>query len=94
MTKQYYISAIRLDEKDEHIEFLKIRKANTKESYVVDRGLVAHLINSGLSFKTRYYIKKENKWLTGSEVEVYDGIYLKANPNSTAADNLRNLQVF
>ncbi|VVQ34605.1 DUF3892 domain-containing protein [Pseudomonas fluorescens] len=90
--KQYYITAIRLDSKKEHIESVKIRKNNTKEYYVIARALAAHLIESGISFKTRYL--HNGDWHTGAEVEVFDGEFLRADPNATARDNLRNLQVF
>ncbi|MBC2383575.1 DUF3892 domain-containing protein [Pseudomonas sp. WS 5096] len=90
--KQYYINAIRLDKENKHIEWVRIRKNGHKEYYVIRRQLAAHLIESGISFKTRYL--EDKKWKTGAEVEVFEGDFLKANPNSTAKDNLRNLEVF
>jgi hypothetical protein len=91
--KQYFINAIRLDKENEHIEWVKVRKDGTKGSYATRRELVVHLINSGISFKTRYRDKK-NEWQTGAEVEVFEKTFLRANPNTTALDNLRNLSVF
>lgn len=89
MPKQYYINGIRFDKHEEHIEFVSVRKDGTKEHYLVPRGFAALLIKSGISFKTRY--NKDKKWHTGAEVEVYDETFLRANPNETSLDNLRNL---
>lgn len=92
MAKQYYINGVRLDEDEdeEHIESVSVRKQDTKEHYLVPRGFVALLIKSGISFKTRYFYEKE--WHTGAEIEVYEETFLRANPNHSARDNLRNLK--
>ncbi|WP_277961772.1 DUF3892 domain-containing protein [Pseudomonas sp. RIT-To-2] len=90
MTQQYFINGIRLDSAAEHIETVRVRKRKTNESYLVPRAFVAHLINSGLCFKTRY--KDGEDWRDGAEVEVIDGTFLRTSSNATAADNLLNLQ--
>lgn len=39
MAKQYYINGVRLDEDEEHIESVSVRKQNTKEHYLVPRNI-------------------------------------------------------
>lgn len=90
MANVYYINGIKLDKNEEHIEYVRVRKSTSNENFTVHRQFIAQLIQSGLTFKSRYYDGKE--WRTGANVEVYENTYLRANPNQTAKDNLRNLQ--
>ncbi|MBP2081784.1 MULTISPECIES: DUF3892 domain-containing protein [Pseudomonas] len=89
MADVYFINGIKLDETEEHIEYVRVRKSVSKENFIVPRKFVAQLIQTGVSFKSRYHDGKD--WHTGADVEVYESIYLRANPNRTAKDNLRNL---
>lgn len=89
MADIYYINGIRLDKTEEHIQFVRVRKAVSNEHFVVPREFVAQLIQTGVSFKSRYH--DGNSWQTGADVEVYEDVFLRANRNSTAKDNLRNL---
>ncbi|MFG0547130.1 DUF3892 domain-containing protein [Pseudomonas sp. YQ_6] len=92
MTDVYYINGIKLDEDDEHIEYVRVRKSTSKEQFIIPRQFVVQLIQSGLVFKSRYHDGKE--WHTGADVDVFERIYLRANPNHNAKDNLRNLRKF
>lgn len=89
MVDQYYVYGVKLDQKEEHITSLKVRKVGAEYAYWVPRGFIAQLIQSGLPFSVRY--KKNEKWYTGAEVSAFEGSYVRANPNHTALDNLRNL---
>ncbi|MGY2170586.1 DUF3892 domain-containing protein [Pseudomonas gingeri] len=90
--KQFYITGIRLDSKKEHIEYVRARVHGSNDKYIVPRGFVVDLIGAGVPFKTRYYDGKD--WVTGADIEIYDDVYLKSNPNEKAKDNLKNLQKF
>ncbi|GLO51917.1 hypothetical protein PPUN110474_33180 [Pseudomonas putida] len=89
MADVYYINGIKLDKAEEHIESVRVRKSVSNEHFIVPREFVAQLIQTGVSFKSRYYDGKG--WQTGADVEVYEDVFLRANRNSTAKDNLRNL---
>ncbi|MNJ55796.1 hypothetical protein D3C77_513140 [compost metagenome] len=91
MADLYYINGIRLDKTGEHIELVRVRKEGSNEKFIVPREFVAQLIQTGVSFKSRYYDGKE--WKTGADVEVFEDVFLRANRNSTAKDNLRNLRL-
>lgn len=88
----YFINGIKLDDAGEHIEWVRVRKSTDKKQFVVRREFIAQLIGSGVTFKSRYL--NGDEWTTGADVEVYDVTFLRANPNSTGKDNLRNLQRF
>ncbi|MGN7738723.1 hypothetical protein ACTJKT_01830 [Pseudomonas sp. 22526] len=90
MADVYYINGIRLDKTEEHIEFVRVRKVGSDEHFIVPREFVAQLIQTGVSFKSRYHDGEE--WKTGADVEVFEDVFLRANRNSTAKDNLRNLK--
>jgi hypothetical protein len=90
--KQFYINGIRLDDAGEHIQYVRARVTTSDVSHIVPREFVADLIAAGVPFKTRYLNGKD--WTTGADVEVYDEKFLRSNPNTSAKDNLKNLQKF
>lgn len=92
----YYISAVRMNANNQHIDYVKIIKAGngSANASINSRQFVAELINDGAaSFKT---ITKNtaNQWVYGADVHVIDGIYLTTDRNSTKRDNLGNLPKF
>lgn len=92
----YYISAVRMDAKNQHIEFVKIIKGGKveAEATINSRQFVAELINDkAADFKT---ITKNsaNQWVNGADVHVIDNIYLTTDRNSTKRDNLGSLPKF
>jgi len=91
--KQFYIYKIQLDVKKEHIQFVSANSTTANDTrYKVPRAFVAQLIHAGVSFKVKYI--KDKAWHIGAEVDVYDEVFLRSNPNSKAADNLSNLEHF
>ncbi|MCG8905601.1 DUF3892 domain-containing protein [Pseudomonas sp. DP-17] len=85
----FFINGVRLDENGEHIEFVRVRKIDSAVNFIVERLFIAQLISSGVVFNARF--QKKGKWYTGAKVEVFGDIYLRANPNATADDNLLSL---
>ncbi|AYO38882.1 DUF3892 domain-containing protein [Serratia sp. P2ACOL2] len=91
----YYISAVRMDASNQHIEYVKIIKGGKGEAdtTINSRQFVAELINDGATkFKT--ITRKDGKWVNGADVHVIDDIYLSTDRNSTKRDNLGNLPKF
>jgi hypothetical protein len=97
----FCISEVRYDEKNEHIEWLKVHERQTKGTawYVgpmrlVPRAFVADLIRlNKASFET--IVKNaSNQFIHGAHVHVIDGAYLTTDRNNTKRDNLGRLPVF
>ncbi|UAN44780.1 DUF3892 domain-containing protein [Serratia sp. JSRIV001] len=91
----YYISAVRMDASNQHIEYVKIIKGGKGEAdtTINSRQFVAELINDGATkFKT--ITKKDGQWVNGADVHVIDDIYLSTDRNNTKRDNLGNLPKF
>lgn len=91
----YYISAVRMDASNKHIEYVKIIKGGKGEAdtTINSRQFVAELINDGATkFKT--ITKKDGKRVNGADVHVIDDIFLSTDRNSTKRDNLGSLPKF
>lgn len=96
--ENFYISAIKMDSTNQHIEFVKVHenKGDTIGPGTVNsRAFVGQLIRTGkIEFKTITYIKAENLWSVGAKVEVMTDDYITTDPNKTKRDNLGNLPTF
>lgn len=92
----YYISAVRMDANNQHIEYVKIIKGGkgAADATVNSRQFVAELISDGATkFKT-ITLNAANQWVNGADVHVIDNIYLTTDRNSTRRDNLGSLPRF
>jgi hypothetical protein len=97
----FCISAVRYNEKREHIVYLKVRERKTSgtkwsvgPARTVARAFVADLIRlNKASFET--IVKgKDDLWWHGAHVHVVDDEYLSTDRNQTKRDNLGNLPEF
>ncbi|BEN45643.1 DUF3892 domain-containing protein [Serratia marcescens] len=96
----FYISAIRMDSKGQHIEWVKTHKNIDNKSLdlegsVNSRKFVGELISSGkITFRTVTWNQSTKKWDIGAVVEVMASGYITTDPNKTELDNLGNLPKF
>lgn len=94
----FYISAIKMDSNDQHIEFVKVHenKGTTFGPGTVNsRAFVGELIKTGkVEFKTITKNEAKKNWAVGAKVEVTDEGYITTHPNKTTLDNLGNLPKF
>ncbi|HDT3001171.1 DUF3892 domain-containing protein [Proteus mirabilis] len=96
----FYISAIRMDSKGQHIEWVKTHKNIDNKSLdskgsINSRKFVGELISSGkITFKTVIWNQSTKKWDIGAIVEVMASGYITTDPNRTKLDNLGNLPLF
>lgn len=94
----FCISAVRYNEKREHIDYLKVHERTTSGTNwsfgpyrIVARAFVADLIRlNKASFETIVQ-GKDDLWRRGADVHVVDEIYLSTDRNQTKRDNLSNL---
>lgn len=96
----FYISAIKMDSNNQHIEWVKTHKKTGDNSLdstgsVNSRKFVAELIKSGkVLIKTVTWNSSSQKWTIGAKVEATDSGYITTDPNKTKLDNLGNLPKF
>lgn len=96
----FYISAIKMDNTDQHIEWVKTHKKTSENSLdlagsVNSRKLVGELISTGkVIFKTVVKNQSTGKWDIGATVEVMADGYITTDRNKTQRDNLGNLPKF
>lgn len=96
----FYISAIKYSKEEPHIEYVLVHQTYIEDrvtklgrGYPVHRAFVAMLIrDKKLSFKT--VLLSKDRADAGTDVNVFDDIYLKTANNQTEKDNLENLPVF
>jgi hypothetical protein len=86
---QFYIKAIRISKKSNHIVSVDAYAKGAPHGYWVARGFIAQMINQGITFNTRY--KRQGAMVTGAKVEVYEEDFLRTVPNGTEKDNLESL---
>lgn len=93
----FYISAIRMDSANQHIEWVRVHEINNSKlgtGMLTSRAFVAALIHTGtIEFRTITKIGSE-PWKAGAKVEVTSNGYITTNPNKTTLDNLGNLPTF
>ena len=93
--EDFYISAIKMDSNNQHIEFVKIHENLGKKigpGTVNSRAFVGELIRKGKAeFKTITYNKEKKSWSVGAKVEVMTDDFITTDPNKTKHDNLGNL---
>lgn len=81
------------DENTKYIEEVKVIScyaywsAGTKEP--LKTSIVVELINSGSKVIT--LLEKDNNWVEGSKVEVYDKKFIRSDKDATEENNLENL---
>ena len=96
--EDFYISAIKMDSTNQHIEHVKVHenKGDTVGAGTVNsRAFVGQLIKTGkIEFKTITWNKATEKWHVGAKVEVMSDGYITTDPNKTVRDNLGNLPKF
>lgn len=96
----FYISAVRMDSKGQHIEWVKTHKnvdnkSLEPEGSVNSRKFIGELINTGkITFRTVIWNQSTKLWDLGSVVEVMANGYITTDPNKTKFDNLGNLPTF
>lgn len=94
----FYISAIKMDSTNQHIEFVKVHEDlgdKIGPGTVNSRAFVGELIRKGKAeFKTIIYNKEKKLWFDGAKVEVMADDYITTDPNKTKRDNLGNLPTF
>ena len=96
--EDFYISAIKMDSTNQHIEFVKVHENKDDKigpATVNLRAFVGQLISTGkVEFKTITWNKTTEKWSVGAKVEVMTDGYITTDPNKTKRDNLGNLPNF
>ena len=96
--EDFYISAIKMDSNNQHIELVKIHENLGKKigpDTVNSRAFVGELIRKGKAeFKTITYNKEKKSWSVGAKVEVMTDDFITTDPNKTKHDNLGNLPTF
>lgn len=96
----FYISAIRMDNTGQHIEWVKVHKKISDTSLepkgsTSSRKFVGELISTGkVVFKTVTWDAGNRKWTIGAKVEVMSDGYITTDRNKTTRDNLGNLPTF
>ncbi|HCU0429591.1 TPA: DUF3892 domain-containing protein [Serratia marcescens] len=92
----YYISAVRMDTSNQHIESVKIIKGGKggADATINSRQFVAELINDGAARFQTITKNAAGEWVYGADVHVIDDIYLTTDRNNTKRDNLGSLPKF
>lgn len=94
----FYISAIKMDSTNQHIEYVKVHENKGDKvgaGTVNSRAFVGQLIKTGkIEFKTITWNEATEKWHIGAKVEVMTDGYITTDPNKTVRDNLGNLSKF
>jgi len=96
----FYISAIRMDSNDQHIEWVKTHKKTSDNSLdtagsVNSRKFIFELISTGkVTIKTVTWNPSTKKWAIGAKVEATKSGYITTDPNKSKVDNLGNLPNF
>lgn len=94
----FCISAVKYDEADEHIEWLKVHEDlgdKIGESRIIPRIFVADLIRKGCAtFQTVTRNSTGKAWQDGALLHVIDDFYLSTDRNNIAKDNLGKLPRF
>jgi len=96
----YYITAVRYDEKKSHITHVHVRHRNRVEStvgaaMVSSREFVANLISTETAnFRTAVWIKDKKHWEGGEHVHVVGESFLSTDRNGDLKDNLGELPEF
>lgn len=95
---KFYISAIRLDSKNQHIEFVKTHAVNSDGSFNAGasslRQDVAGLINAGKASFQTIYEDPYGTWNLGATVKFLSPDFLTTAPDHTTKNNLDNLPKF
>ncbi|EMH6514335.1 TPA: DUF3892 domain-containing protein [Raoultella planticola] len=96
--EDFYISAIKMDSTNQHIELVKVHENKGDKvgpGTINSRAFVGQLIKTGkIEFKTITWNKSTEKWSVGAKVEVMSDGYITTDPNKTKRDNLGNLPTF
>lgn len=89
-----YIYKVKYDEDGNAISQVRIAfTTNLSQKFNVPRELIVGLLKTEkLSIKTR--IKKNDKWVTGDDVVLYDNEFITTAGNGRRSDNLENLPEF
>ena len=89
-----YIYKVKYDEEGNAISQVRIAfTTNLSQKCNVPRELIVGLLKTEkLSIKTR--IKKNDKWVTGDDVVLYDNEFITTAGNGRRSDNLENLPEF
>ena len=92
----FYISAVKMDDSRQHIQWVKIIKAgkNSEQATINSRQFIAELISKGAATFQTILKGSDGKWVYGATVHDIDGVYLTTDANKTKRDNLGNLPEF
>jgi hypothetical protein len=94
----FCVSAVRYDEKGQHIEWLKVhedRGSSVGDERLVPRAFVAELIRKKCAtFQTITRRSARDKWENGALLHVIDEVYLSTDANDIKKDNLGKLPQF
>lgn len=86
---QFYIQEIKVDGKTGNIVSVAAFGKGEKNFYWVPRAFIAQMIRKGAVFNTLFM--RNEKWVTGAKVEIYDETFLRTVANGTERDNLESL---
>lgn len=92
----FYISAVKMDDSRQHIQWVKLIKAgkNSDHATVNSRQFVAELISEGAATFQTITKGSDGQWVYGATVHDIDGVYITTDANKTKRDNLGNLPEF
>ncbi|UQS17263.1 DUF3892 domain-containing protein [Pseudomonas sp. HS6] len=86
---QFYIKQIKKDSGTGNIVEVAIYGKGEKYRYWVRREFVAQMINQGAAVHTLF--ERDEKWVLGAKVEVYEESFLRTVANTREEDNLESL---
>lgn len=86
---QFYIKQIKKESATGNIVEVAIYGKGEKYRYWIKREFVAQMINQGAAVYTLF--ERNNKWVLGAKVEVYEETFLRTVANSREEDNLEAL---
>lgn len=88
-----YIYKVKYDEDRNVISSVKVKFTSDGSMFSLSRELIVSLLKTEkLSIKTR--IQKNDKWVTGDDVVLYDDEFITTAGNDRRSDNLENLPEF
>ena len=88
-----YIYKVKYDEDRNVISSVKVKFTSDGSCFNLSRKLIVALLKTEkLSIKTR--IQKNDKWVTGDDVVLYDDEFITTAGNGRRSDNLENLPEF
>ena len=88
-----YIYKVKYDEDRNVISSVKVKFTSDGSMFSLSRELIVSLLKTEkLSIKTR--IQKNDKWVTGDDVVLYDDEFITTAGNGRRSDNLENLPEF